>query len=275
MGLIKFKPTTPTRRYGNVSDYADITTDRPYKPLTFIKKGTGGRNNHGHVTSRRIGGGHKRRIRVVDFRRNRLGIPATVLTVEYDPNRSARIALVEYSDGLKSYILCPDGLKVGEKVMSGADAEVKVGNHLPLEKIPEGTLIHNIELMPGLGGKLVRAAGVVAQILAKENNYAHIKLPSGEVRLVPVKAFATVGQCSNIDNENIVLGKAGRSRWLGRRPVSRGVARNPVDHPLGGGEGKSKGGNHPQSPWGQKSKGLKTRARYKSTNKYIVKDRRK
>ncbi len=275
MGLIKFKPTTPTRRYGNVSDFADITTDRPYKPLTFIKKRTGGRNNHGHITSRRIGGGHKRRIRIVDFRRNRLGMPATVLTVEYDPNRSARIALVEYSDGLKSYILCPDGLKVGEKVVSGSDAEVKVGNHLPLEKIPEGTLIHNIELLPGLGGKLVRAAGVVAQILAKENNFAHVKLPSGEVRLVPVKAFATVGQCSNIDNENIVLGKAGRSRWLGKRPVSRGVARNPVDHPLGGGEGKSKGGNHPQSPWGQKSKGLKTRARYKASNKYIVKDRRK
>ncbi len=275
MGLIKFKPTTPTRRYGNVSDFAEITTDRPYKPLTFIKKRTGGRNNHGHITSRRIGGGHKRRIRIVDFRRNRLDMPATVLTVEYDPNRSARIALVQYSDGLKSYILCPDGLKVGEQVVSGPDAEVKVGNHLPLEKIPEGTLIHNIELMPGLGGKLVRAAGVVAQILAKENNFAHVKLPSGEVRLVPVKAFATVGQCSNIDNENIVLGKAGRSRWLGKRPVSRGVARNPVDHPLGGGEGKSKGGNHPQSPWGQKSKGLKTRARYKATNKYIVKDRRK
>ncbi|MBU9889906.1 MAG: 50S ribosomal protein L2 [Candidatus Omnitrophica bacterium] len=275
MGLIKFKPTTPTRRYGNVSDFAEITTDRPYKPLTYIKKGTGGRNNHGHVTSRRIGGGHKRRIRIVDFRRSRFDMPATVLTVEYDPNRSARIALVEYGDGVKSYILCPDGLKVGEQVVSGRDAEVKVGNHLPLEKIPEGTMIHNIELRPGLGGKLVRAAGVVAQILAKENDYAHIKLPSGEVRLVPVKAFATVGQCSNIDNENVILGKAGRSRWLGRRPVSRGVVRNPVDHPLGGGEGKSKGGNHPQSPWGQKSKGLKTRARYKTTNKYIVKDRRK
>jgi large subunit ribosomal protein L2 len=275
MGLIKFKPTTPTRRYGNVSDFAEITTDRPYKPLTYIKKGSGGRNNHGHITSRRIGGGHKRRIRLVDFRRNRIGVEATVLSVEYDPNRSARIALVQYSDGLKSYILCPDGLKVGEKVVSGPDVEVRVGNHLPLEKIPEGSMIHNIELRPGLGGKLARAGGVVAQVLAKENDMAHIKLPSGEVRLVPAKSYATIGQCSNIDHENIVLGKAGRARWLGRRPVSRGVARNPVDHPLGGGEGKSKGGNHPQSPTGQKSKGLKTRARYKASNKYIVKDRRK
>ncbi|MDD5225627.1 MAG: 50S ribosomal protein L2 [Candidatus Omnitrophica bacterium] len=275
MGLIKFKPTTPTRRYGNVSDFAEITTDHPYKPLTYIKKGSGGRNNHGHITSRRIGGGHKRRIRLIDFRRNRIGVEATVLTVEYDPNRSARIALVQYTDGLKSYILCPDGLKVGEKVVSGPDVEVRVGNHLPLEKIPEGSMIHNIELRPGLGGKLARAGGVVAQILAKENDMAHIKLPSGEVRLVPAKSYATIGQCSNIDHENIVLGKAGRARWLGRRPVSRGVARNPVDHPLGGGEGKSKGGNHPQSPTGVKSKGYKTRKRYKTSNKYIVKDRRK
>jgi large subunit ribosomal protein L2 len=197
------------------------------------------------------------------------------LTVEYDPNRSARIALVAYQDGIKSYILCPDGLKVGEQVVSGPEAEASLGNHLPLQKIPEGTMIHNIELKPGQGGKLVRSAGGVAQILAKENDFAHIKLPSGEVRLIPAKAYATIGQCSNIDNENIVLGKAGRSRWLGKRPISRGVCRNPVDHPLGGGEGKSKGGNHPQSPWGQKSKGLKTRRRYKASNKYIVKDRRK
>lgn len=275
MGLIKFRPVTPTRRYGNVSDFSDITVDRPFKPLTEIRKRTGGRNNIGHITSRRIGGGHKQRIRLVDFRRLRHGIPATVLTVEYDPNRSARIALVAYQDGIKSYILCPDGLKVGEKVISGPEAEVSLGNHLPLQKIPEGTMIHNIELKPGLGGKLVRSAGGVAQILAKENDFAHIKLPSGEVRLISSKAYATIGQCSNIDNENIVLGKAGRSRWLGKRPVSRGICRNPVDHPLGGGEGKSKGGNHPQSPWGQKSKGLKTRQRYKASNKYIVKDRRK
>lgn len=275
MGLIKFKPVTPTQRYGSVSDFSEITTDRPYRPLTEIKKRTGGRNNYGHITSRHRGGGHKKRLRIVDFRRNRFGIPATVMTVEYDPNRSARIALIKYSDGEKSYILCPDGLKVGEQVMSGPDAEVKVGNHLPLEKIPEGTMIHNIELKAGFGGKLVRSAGVVAQILAKENDVAHVKLPSGEVRLFSAHACATVGQCSNIDNESIVLGKAGRSRWLGIRPCSRGVARNPVDHPLGGGEGKSKGGNHPQSPWAQKSKGLKTRKRNKASNKYIVKDRRK
>ena len=275
MGLIKFRPVTPTRRYGNVSDFSEITVDRPYKPLTEIRKRTGGRNNFGKITSRRIGGGHKQRIRLVDFRRSRFDVPAKVLTVEYDPNRSARIALIEYTDGQKSYILCPDGLRVGEEVMSGPDVDVQVGNHLPLEKIPDGTKEQKIELQPGRGGKLVRAGGVVAQVLAKENDYAHIKLPSGEVRKISVKSFATVGQCSNIDNENIVLGKAGRGRWLGKRPVARGVVRNPVDHPMGGGEGKSKSGQHPQSPWGQKSKGLKTRKRYKASNKYIVKDRRK
>lgn len=275
MGLIKFKPVTPTRRFGSGSDFADITTDRPYKPLTIAKKRSGGRNSNGHITSRHRGGGHKKRLRLVDFRRNKYGVPAKVLTVEYDPNRTARIALVEYQDGEKSYILCPDGLLVGQTVMSGENAEVKVGNHLPLRMIPEGTPVHNIELQPGLGGKLVRSAGGVAQILSKENEYAHIKLPSGEVRMIRITAFATIGQCSNIDNENIALGKAGRSRWLGIRPASRGVAKNPVDHPMGGGEGKSKGGNHPQSPWGQKAKGLKTRAKSKVTNKYIVKDRRK
>lgn len=275
MPLIKFKPTTPTRRYGNVSDFAEITHHRPYKPLTEPVKRTGGRNLHGHITSRHHGGGHKQRYRIIDFRRNRYGMPAKVLTVEYDPNRTARIALVEYQDGLKSYILCPDGLRPGETVASGPNAEVKVGNHLPLQNIPEGTPVHNIELQPGLGGKLVRSAGGVAQILSKENNFAHIKLPSGEIRLIPLEAYATIGQCSNIDHENLVLGKAGRSRWLGIRPCSRGVVRNPVDHPMGGGEGKSKGGNHPQSPWGQKSKGLKTRQRKKASTKYIVRDRRK
>ena len=275
MALIKFKPTTPTRRFGNVADFSEITARRPYKPLTEPKKRSGGRNAHGHITSRHRGGGHKKRYRLVDFQRNQFGIPATVLTVEYDPNRSARVALIEYKGGEKSYILCPDGLKVGESVMSGPQAEVKVGNHLPLRNIPEGTPVHNIELYPGLGGKLVRAAGGVAQILAKENNYAHIKLPSGEVRMIQLESYATIGQCSNLDHENILLGKAGRSRWLGIRPLSRGVVRNPVDHPMGGGEGKSKGGNHPQSPWGQQSKGLRTRAKHKTTNKYIVKDRRK
>lgn len=275
MALIKFKPTTPGRRFGNKPDFSDVTTQKPYKPLTVALRKTGGRNSHGRITSRHRGGGHKRRFRIVDFRRNRIDIPAKVLTVEYDPNRSARIALVEYQDGQKAYILCPDGLKVGDSVMSGEKAEVKLGNHLPLKAIPEGTPIHNIELQPGLGGKLVRSAGGVAQILSKEEEYAHIKLPSGEVRMIRLNAFATVGQCSNSDHESVSLGKAGRSRWLGIRPCTRGVAKNPVDHPLGGGEGKSKGGNHPQSPWGQKSKGLKTRKRYKASNKYIVKDRRK
>ncbi len=274
MPLIKFKPTTPTRRFGNVNDFAELTTTKPYKPLTESIRRGGGRNSNGHITARRRGGGHKRRYRIVDFRRNRFGVEAKVLTVEYDPNRSARIALIEYKGGEKSYILCPDGLKVGENIMSGETAEVKLGNHLPLRLIPEGTPIHNIELQPGLGGKLVRAAGGVAQILSKENEYAHIKLPSGEVRMLPLKSYATIGQCSNIDNENLALGKAGRARWFGIRPASRGVAKNPVDHPMGGGEGKSKGGNHPQSPWGQKAKGLKTRKNQK-TNKYIVKDRRK
>jgi len=275
MPLIKFKPTTPTRRFGSVADFSELTSDRPYKPLTEPKKRSGGRNSYGHITSRHRGGGHKKRYRIIDFRRSRHGVPAKVLTLEYDPNRTARIALIEYQDGEKSYILSPDGLKVGETIMSGSEAEVKIGNHLPLRNIPEGTPVHNIELYPGLGGKLVRSAGGIAQILSKENENAHVKLPSGEIRMVRLDSYATIGQCSNTENENISLGKAGRSRWLGIRPCSRGVARNPVDHPLGGGEGKSKGGNHPQSPWGQKSKGLKTRKRSKSTNRYIVKDRRK
>ncbi len=275
MPLIKFKPTTPTRRFGSVSDFAELTAHSPFKPLTEAKRRTGGRNNHGHITARRCGGGHKKRYRLVDFRRSRFGIPAKVLTVEYDPNRTSRVALIEYEDNQKSYILAPEGLHVGDTVASGPQAEVKVGNHLPLRNIPEGTPVHNIELMPGLGGKLVRSAGGVAQILSKENEFAHIKLPSGEIRMIRLEAYATIGQCSNIDNENIALGKAGRSRWLGIRPASRGVAKNPVDHPMGGGEGKSKGGNHPQSPWGQKAKGLKTRQRSKASNRYIVKDRRK
>ena len=274
MPLIKFKPTSPGRRFGSKPDFSEITTDRPYKPLTEPRKRSGGRNNHGHTTDRRIGGGHKQRIRIVDFRRLRYNEPAKVLTVEYDPNRSARISLIEYGNGEKSYILAPHGLKVGETVMSGAQAEVKVGNHLPLRNIPEGTAIHNIELEPGRGGKLVRAAGGEATILAKEENQAHVKLPSGEVRVFKLDAFATIGQCSNIDNGSVMIGKAGRARWLGIKPQTRGVAQNPCDHPMGGGEGKSKGGNHPQSPWGQKSKGLKTRRPNKPTNRLIVKDRR-
>ena len=274
MALIKFKPTSPGRRFGNVSDFSELTTDRPYKPLTEPKKRTGGRNNHGHTTDRKKSGGHKRRLRLMDFSRLRHSLAAQVLSIEYDPNRSARIALIQYSDGEKSYILAPDGLRVGETVMSGNEAEAKTGNHLPLRKIPEGVAIHNIELEPGRGGKLVRAGGTLATILAKEKDWAHVKLPSGEVRMFKLDAYATVGQCSNLDHENITLGKAGRARWLGIKPQTRGVAQNPCDHPMGGGEGKSKGGNHPQSPWGQKSKGFKTRRPNKPSNQLIVKDRR-
>ncbi len=274
MGLIKFKPTTPGRRFGSGADFSEITTDRPYKPLTLAKRKSGGRNSHGHVTDRRKGGGHKRRIRLVDFKRLRHGEAAKVLTIEYDPNRSARIALIGYPDGVKSYILAPDGLRVGETVMSGEQAEVKVGNHLPLRNIPEGTAIHNIELEPKRGGKLVRSAGTLATILAKENEFAHVKLPSGEVRIIKADAYATVGQCSNPDHENLMLGKAGRARWLGIKPQTRGVAQNPCDHPMGGGEGKSKGGNHPQSPWGQKSKGFKTRRPHRPSDRFIVKPRK-
>ncbi len=275
MGLIKYKPTTPTRRFTSVSDFAEITTDKPYKPLTLPKRGTGGRNAHGHITSRHRGGGHKRRIRIIDFKRRKMDVTATVLTIEYDPNRSARIALIQYADGEKTYILAPEGLKVGETLANGEKAEVKLGNHLPLRNIPPGTPVFNIEFEPGQGGKMVRSAGSVAQILSKENDFAHIKLPSGETRMVSLNCAATIGQASNLDHGNISYGKAGRYRWLGIRPQSRGVAMNPVDHPMGGGEGKSSGGRHPVSPWGQKSKGLKTRRRSKPSNKYIVKDRRK
>lgn len=274
MPLIKFKPTSAGRRFGNVADFSEITTDRPYKPLTEPRKRTGGRNNHGHTTDRRKSGGHKRRLRILDFRRSRHNLAAQVLSIEYDPNRSARIALVQYPDGGKAYMLAPAGLRVGETVMSGSQAEVKVGNHLPMRSIPEGTAIHNIELEPGRGGKLVRAGGSQATILAKEDEFAHVKLPSGEVRIFKLDAFATIGQCSNVDHENLSLGKAGRARWLGIKPQTRGVVQNPCDHPMGGGEGKSKGGNHPQSPWGQKAKGLKTRRPDKPSNKFIVKDRR-
>ncbi len=275
MAIIKFKPTTPTRRFGSVSDFSEITAHRPYKPLTFIKKKKGGRNNYGHITTYHQGGGNKTRIRMVDFKRLKHGVEAVVKSIEYDPNRTARIALIEYTDGEKSYILAPDTLKVGEKVMSGPSAEVRIGNHLQIKSIPDGTMIHNIEIEPGRGGKLVRSAGCAAQLLAKENDYAHLKLPSGEIRMIKVEAAATIGQCSNQDHENLVYGKAGRSRWRGIRPTVRGVAMNPVDHPLGGGEGRAHGGRQPVTPWGQYTKGYKTRKRNKSTSKYIVRDRRK
>lgn len=275
MALVKWKPTTPTRRFGSGSDFSELTAAKPYKPLTEIRKRTGGRNLYGHITTYHRGGGHKRRLRLIDFKRDKHGIEAVVRTIEYDPNRSCRIALVEYTDGEKAYILAPEGLKIGEKVASGPQAEVKPGNHLPLRNIPEGTAIHNIELEPGKGGKMVRSAGALARILAKENEMAHLKLPSGEVRMVKLDASATVGQCSNIDHENISLGKAGRKRWLGIRPTNRGTSMNPVDHPHGGGEGKAHGGRHPVSPWGQLAKGYKTRKRNKSSNRFIVKRRDK
>lgn len=275
MAIKKFKPITPTRRYGSVSAFDEITTDKPYKPLTYIKKNTGGRNSHGHITCRHRGGGAKRRIRIVDFKRDQYDMPATVLTIEYDPNRSARIALVEYADKTKKYILAPVGLKVGETIVSGPNVEPKVGNRLPIRAIHAGTPIYNIELRAGQGGKLVRSAGGLAHIAAKEEPYANIKMPSGEIRKIHLDCYATVGQLSNLDHENITLGKAGRKRWLGIRPTVRGVAMNPVDHPHGGGEGKTSGGRHPSTPWGMATKGLKTRKRNKDTNKFIVKDRRK
>ncbi len=275
MGIKKFRPVTSTTRFKTAFDFAEITTDKPYKPLTVIRKKTGGRNSNGRITTRHRGGGHKQRIRIIDFYRKRHGEEANVLTIEYDPIRTGRIALIEYKDGTKNYMLAPDKLKVGDKVMSGEMAEIKVGNHLPLKNIPSGTPVHNIELLSGQGAKLVRSAGGVAQILSKEEKTVNIKLPSGEVRMFPFNAYATVGQVSNIENEKLILGKAGRKRWLGVRPTVRGVAMNPVDHPLGGGEGRTSGGRHPCSPWGQKAKGLKTRKKNKMTNKYVVKDRRK
>lgn len=275
MGIKKFKPTTPTRRFGSVSTFDEITTDKPYKPLTYIKKRSGGRNNHGHITCRHRGGGAKRRIRIIDFKRDKFDMEAVVKTIEYDPNRSARIALVEYEDNEKRYILAPKGLKVGETIKSGKQVEPKNGNRLPIRAIHPGTPIYNIELRPGQGGKLVRSAGAMAHIAAKDEPYANIKMPSGEVRKIHLDCYATVGQVSNTDHENVTLGKAGRKRYLGIRPTVRGVVMNPVDHPHGGGEGKTSGGRHPSTPWGKATKGLKTRKRNKDTNKYIVKDRRK
>ncbi|RMG66800.1 MAG: 50S ribosomal protein L2 [Nitrospirae bacterium] len=272
MGIRIYKPTSPGRRYMSVSDFSEITTDKPYKPLCVPLKKTGGRNNYGRVTAWQRGGGNKRLYRIIDFKRDKIGIPATVETIEYDPNRTARIALLKYADGERRYIIAPHGLKVGDRLMSGPDAEIRIGNALPLKNIPLGTFIHNIELRPGEGGKLARSAGVQAQLVAKDERYAQIKLASGEVRLVPINCMATVGQVSNVDHENIDLGKAGRKRWLGRRPTVRGVAMNPVDHPLGGGEGRASGGRPACSPWG-KPEGVKTR-KNRRTDKYIIKRRK-
>jgi len=272
MGIRIYKPTSAGRRFMSVADFKEITTDKPYKPLCVSLKKTGGRNNQGRITIWQRGGGNKRFYRIIDFKRDKIGIPAKVETIEYDPNRSARIALLKYIDGEKRYIIAPNGLRVGESVMSGPEAEIKIGNALPLKSIPLGTFIHNIELRPGEGGKLVRSAGAQAQLVAKDDKYAQIKLPSGEVRLVSISCMATIGQVSNVDHENINYGKAGRMRWLGRRPIVRGVAMNPIDHPLGGGEGRSSGGRPACTPWG-KPEGVKTR-RNKRTDKYIIKRRK-
>ena len=274
MGIKQYKPTTPSLRWTALSDFSEITKERPEKFLTEPLKKTGGRNCHGRVTSRWRGGGHKRKYRIIDFRRDKLDIPATVMAIEYDPNRSARIALVKYKDDEKRYILWPVGLVRGDIVISSrSEIEIKLGNAMPLKDIPPGTPIHNLELRKGRGGKIVRSAGTYAQILAKEDRYAHIKLPSGEVRLIGLECMATIGQLGNIEHDTISIGKAGRSRWLGRMPRVRGVAMNPVDHPMGGGEGKSSGGRHPCSPWGQKSKGLRTR-KTKPSDKFIIKRRK-
>ena len=274
MAIKKFKPTTPTLRYRTVSDFAELTKKAPEKSLLEPIKKTGGRNNAGRITVRHRGGGHKRLYRKIDFKRDKLGVPARVAAIEYDPNRSARVALLHYVDGEKRYILSPEGLKVGDPVEAGEGADIKSGNSLPLERIPLGTSVHNIELVHGRGGQIVRSAGGYAQIMAKEGNYVQLKLPSGEVRMVRRECFATVGQVGNLDHENVVGGKAGKSRWIGRRPSVRGVAMNPVDHPLGGGEGKSSGGRHPVTPWGKPTKGYKTRQK-KPSDKYIVRRRAK
>ena len=272
MGIRRLKPTSPGVRFMSVSDFSEITKKKPEKRLTRSLKKTGARNNQGRVTVRFRGGRHKRRYRVIDFKRDKWGVPAKVASIEYDPNRSARIALLHYADGEKRYILAPLGLQVGDVVMAGPEAEIRPGNALPLRSIPLGTFIHNLELYPGRGGQLVRSAGTYAQLMAKEGRYAHVRLPSGEIRLFLLDCMATVGQVGNVDHENINLGKAGRSRWLGERPHVRGTAMNPVDHPHGGGEGRTKG-RHPVSPWGWPTKGYKTRKK-KVSDKWIVKRRK-
>jgi large subunit ribosomal protein L2 len=273
MGIRNYKPTSAGRRFCSSSDFADITTDRPLRQLLEARSSSGGRNNYGRVTSRFRGGGHKRRYRVIDFKRAKIGVPARVAEIEYDPNRTARIALLHYADGEKNYILAPDGLKQGDTVISSKNADIRPGNCLALQDIPAGTTIHNLEMKRGKGGQLVRSAGVAAQLMAKDGSYAQVKLPSGEVRKIHVLCRATVGQVSNLEHQNISIGKAGRARWLGRRPHNRGVTMNPVDHPMGGGEGRTSGGRHPCSPWGQLAKGLKTRNN-KRTDSMIIKGRK-
>lgn len=272
MGVKEYKPTSAGRRFMSGLTFDEITKDKPEKSLLKSLKKTGGRNHSGKITTRHIGGGHKRRLRVIDFKRNKFEIPGKVAGIEYDPNRSANIALIHYADGEKRYIIAPLGVKAGDTVIASMkpDTEIKEGNALPLKFIPLGTFVHNIEMKPGKGGQMARSAGSYAQIVAKEGQYGHLRLPSGGVRLVNLTCMATIGQVGNIDHENITIGKAGKPRWLGVRPTVRGTAMNPVDHPLGGGEGRSKGGRHPCSPWGQLAKGKKTR-KNKRTDKFIIK----
>jgi len=274
MGIKTYRPITPSLRFKTTLTNEELTTDRPHKPLTKIKLRTGGRRNAGDITIWHRGGGHKRRVRVIDFKRDKSGVPAKVVSIEYDPNRSARIALLSYADGEKRYILQPLGLKVGQSIMSGPEADILVGNALPLRNIPPGTTVHNIELKPGKGAQMVRTAGGAAQLVAKEDEYGLVKLPSGETRKVLIDCMATIGQVGNTDHENVSIGKAGRKRWVGKRPVNRGVSMNPVDHPHGGGEGKTSGGRHPVTPWGQPTRGYKTRNN-KRTDKFIVARRTK
>ena len=275
MGLKTYRPTTASLRFTVGPSFEEITKKHPEQALIVRKKSVAGRNSMGRVTVRHRGSGHKRFIRIIDFKRDKHDIPAKVAAIEYDPNRSARIALLFYTDGDKRYILAPNGLKVGSTIVSGPHAEALEGNALPLSEIPLGTPVHNIEMHPGRGGQLVRGAGMAAQIMAREGEYAHVRLPSGEIRMINVRCYATVGQVGNLDHENISLGKAGRKRWLGWRPTVRGVAMNPIDHVMGGGEGRSSGGGHPRSPWGQLAKGKKTRCRRKPSGRFIIQRRKK
>ena len=275
MGIRKYKPTSPSRRFMTGSDFEEVTQTEPERTLLDKISKTGGRNNNGRITSRHIGGGHKRRYRIIDFKRRKDDIPARVATVEYDPNRSARIALLHYADGEKRYILAPLRIRVGDTVMSGPKADIKPGNSLALRDIPTGTIVHNIELQIGRGGQLCRSAGTGAQLMAKEGEYGTVRLPSSEMRLVHLDCRATIGQIGNVTHENITIGKAGRSRWKGKRPKVRGSAMNPVDHPHGGGEGKSNSGRHPVTPWGKPTNGYRTRVKGKPSTKYIVRGRKR
>jgi len=274
MGIKSYKPTSAGVRFRTGDDYKDVTVDKPFKPLTTSLKKKSGRNNYGRITVRHQGGGSKKLYRIIDFKRDKENIPAKVRTIEYDPNRSARIALLAYADGEFRYIIAPIGLKVGDTVLAGPESDIKPGNSLRLKDIPVGTIVHNVEMRPGKGGQLARSAGTYSQLLSKEGTYCHLRLPSGEIRLVLAECKATIGQVSNPEHENIKIGKAGRARWLGIRPTVRGVAMNPIDHPHGGGEGRTSGGRHPVSPWGMPTKGYKTRKKNKPSNKYIVTKRK-